>query len=122
MECKRYLPPKQLDQFLSQFDSSSKSTLGFSVQNRPIEMLKIGSGPYKILMWSQMHGNESTTTKALIDLIPWLLGAKQKRFLAAFTLYIIPQLNPYGSHLYTRHNANNVDLNRDAIKDRKSVV
>lgn len=115
MECNRYLPPKQLDQFLSQFDSSSKSTLGFSVQNRPIEMLKIGSGSYKILMWSQMHGNESTTTKALIDLIPWLLGAKQKRFLAAFTLYIIPQLNPDGSHLYTRHNANNVDLNRDAI-------
>lgn len=115
MRCKRYLPPEQLELFLSQFESSKKSTLGFSVQNRPIEMLQIGSGPFKILMWSQMHGNETTTTKALIDLVPWFLDPNQKKLQNAFTLYIIPQLNPDGSQLYTRHNANDVDLNRDAI-------
>ena len=66
MKCKRYLPPEQLQEFLSQFDTITKS-IGFSVQNRPIKMLEIGSGPHKILIWSQMHGNESTTTKALLE-------------------------------------------------------
>jgi hypothetical protein len=115
MKCKRYLPPEQLQEFLSQFDTVTKN-IGFSVQNRPIKMLKIGSGPYKILIWSQMHGNESTTTKALLDLIPWFIDVSQDKLHSSFTLYIIPQLNPDGSLLYTRNNANNIDLNRDAIK------
>ena len=115
MKCKRYLPPEQLQEFLSQFDTLTKN-IGFSVQNRPIKMLEIGSGPYKILIWSQMHGNESTTTKALLDLIPWFIDVKQNKLHSSFTLYIIPQLNPDGSLLYTRNNANNIDLNRDAIK------
>lgn len=66
-------------------------------------------------MWSQMHGNETSTTRAILKLIPWLLLKSQAAFLKTFSLYIIPQLNPDGAKLYTRHNANNVDLNRDAI-------
>ena len=115
MRCKRYLPPEQLEHFFAGFDTHTKTTLGVSVENRPIQMIKIGTGPYKVLMWSQMHGNESTTTKALLDFVPWFLDENQKKFQLSFTLYIIPQLNPDGSHLYTRHNANNIDLNRDAI-------
>ena len=42
---------------------------GYSVLNNPIYKLKIGSGKVRILLWSQMHGNESTTTKALFDFI-----------------------------------------------------
>ena len=34
--------------------------------------------------------------------------------LKACTLYIIPILNPDGAKAYTRLNANEVDLNRDA--------
>jgi len=115
MECKRYLPPEQLEEFFTRFDTITKS-IGFSVQNRPIKMLEVGSGSYKILIWSQMHGNESTTTKALLDLIPWFIDVNQDKLHSAFTLYIIPQLNPDGSLLYSRNNANNIDLNRDAIK------
>jgi predicted deacylase len=62
-----------------------------------------------------MHGNETTTTKALFDLIPWLVQHNQKALLEHFTFYIIPQLNPDGAKAYTRLNANQVDLNRDAI-------
>ena len=115
MTCRRYYPPEKLQQFLTQFDSSEKITLGFSVQNRPIEMLEIGSGNYKVLIWSQMHGNETTTTKALLDFIPWFLDGNQKTLQSSFTLFIIPQLNPDGSNIYSRYNANNIDLNRDAI-------
>ena len=77
MVCKRYLPPSRLEGFLNQFDAAVKSTVGYTVQNRPIDLLKIGSGDYQVLMWSQMHGNESTTTKALLDFIPWFLSEAQ---------------------------------------------
>lgn len=67
-------------------------------------------------MWSQMHGNEATTTKALLDLINELGkgGARASALEASVTLRIIPQLNPDGAQAYTRVNANGKDLNRDA--------
>ena len=90
--------------------------IGESVQNRSIEMITFGSGPIKVLMWSQMHGNESTSTKAVFDLINLVVKRPEisKSFLSSCTISIIPMLNPDGSELYTRVNANKVDLNRDA--------
>lgn len=88
------------------------SFLGSSVQNRSIYGLKLGHGPYKILAWSQMHGNESTTTRALLDLIQ---SPDLFTLLKGKSLYIIPVLNPDGAEAWTRNNANNVDLNRDAL-------
>ncbi|MBA6153589.1 M14 family metallopeptidase [Gelidibacter maritimus] len=93
------------------------SIIGCSVLNEDIHFIKVGSGPKKILMWSQMHGNESTTTKAIFDLLNVLTQSKNdfvRRLLDSCTLGIIPMLNPDGSRLYTRLNANQVDLNRDA--------
>ena len=46
--------------------------IGQSVNRKPIYKLQFGTGKIKILMWSQMHGNESTTTKALFDFIHFL--------------------------------------------------
>ena len=116
MNCKRYLPPSQIEVFLSELPKEIKQEqLGVSVNGLPIHMLKLGTGRCSVLMWSQMHGNETTTTKALLDLIPWLVHQDQKALLEHFTFYIIPQLNPDGAKAYTRLNANQVDLNRDAI-------
>jgi hypothetical protein len=90
--------------------------IGTSVEGRSIHSLLIGNGAKKILMWSQMHGNESTTTKAVFDLLHFLndSSAASKTILDNCTLLIIPMLNPDGSHAYTRLNANEIDLNRDA--------
>ena len=89
--------------------------IGRSVEGRPIYAIRIGNGPKKLLMWSQMHGNESTTTKAVLDLINYLQnGKKSKILLEQCTLLIIPMLNPDGAKAYTRVNANQIDLNRDA--------
>lgn len=90
--------------------------IGQSVLKDDIYAFKIGKGDKRILMWSQMHGNESTTTKAIFDLTNTLLSndASVKHILEACTLYIIPILNPDGAKAYTRINANEVDLNRDA--------
>ncbi|MGY5350989.1 M14 family zinc carboxypeptidase [Wenyingzhuangia sp. IMCC45533] len=95
--------------------------IGSSENNKPIYSIKLGSGPKKILLWSQMHGNESTGTKALFDLFKYLeeLLVQKDQFVKDLmnqcTLIFIPMLNPDGSENFTRVNANNVDLNRDAV-------
>ncbi len=113
----RYIVLEDIIQF---FENTSTiclvETIGFSVLERPIKLVTLGSGPKKILMWSQMHGNESTTTKAVIDLIN-LLGTDSRlgnSIKENCTIKIIPMLNPDGAAAYTRVNANHIDLNRDA--------
>lgn len=94
------------------------SHIGSSEFERPIYQLKIGSGKKKILLWSQMHGNESTGTKALFDLFNCFLNSKSQEIetiLEHCTLVFIPMLNPDGAEVYTRVNGNNIDLNRDAV-------
>ncbi|WP_034922246.1 M14 family zinc carboxypeptidase [Gillisia sp. CAL575] len=92
--------------------------LGNSTLGESIHLIKVGSGKLKILMWSQMHGNESTTTKAVFDMLnvfgEYPDDSVIKNILNKCTIYIIPMLNPDGAKAYTRVNANDVDLNRDA--------
>ncbi len=91
--------------------------IGQSVFEESIHAISIGSGNRKILMWSQMHGNESTTTKAIFDLFNLFYKSNHhtvKNILSSCTIAIIPILNPDGAKAYTRLNANDVDLNRDA--------
>jgi len=88
--------------------------IGLSVNGMAIKSLKVGHGSTKILLWSQMHGNESTTTKSLFDLLNLLTESECDDILKNCTLFIVPILNPDGAKAYTRHNANDIDLNRDA--------
>lgn len=113
----RYIPPEKIEPLLLHYKSEFEiKEIGTSEKGRKIHSIKLGSGDFKILMWSQMHGNESTTTKAIFDLIQFLsvAGDLQFQILKHITLLIIPMLNPDGARLYTRVNANSVDLNRDA--------
>lgn len=89
---------------------------GYSEENRKIHSITLGTGEFKILMWSQMHGNESTTTKSIFDALRFLnsKGEFQEQIHNKCTIKILPMLNPDGANRYTRNNANNVDLNRDA--------
>lgn len=89
-----------------------------SENNVPIHSVKFGSGSKKILIWTQMHGNESTGTKALFDFFNCISTSGEdvfKTILKECTILCIPMLNPDGSLNYTRVNQNGVDLNRDAI-------
>ena len=66
MTGKRYFPPDLLSIFLANLKPAVKQLIvGKSVKGLPIHQLQLGSGSLKILMCSQMHGNETTTTKAL---------------------------------------------------------
>lgn len=101
---------------LKKFDHQ---VIGYSVNNLPIHAVDIGNGKTKILLWSQMHGNESTTTKATFDFFNFILKEKSsdfvKKILDTCHIRIILMLNPDGATNYTRLNANKVDLNRDAL-------
>ncbi|MGB5404233.1 MAG: M14 family zinc carboxypeptidase [Robiginitalea sp.] len=110
----RYLPPEPVYDFLKgTLNSNAVEVAGYSVEHREIYALKLGNGPKRVLMWSQMHGNESTTTKALMDLIQKCL-LNPPKWLEGVELLLVPVLNPDGARAYTRVNANHIDLNRDA--------
>lgn len=114
----RYITNKHIEPILEKLNSDfAVSVIGKSVKEKPIYAVKFGTGKIKIYMWSQMHGNESTTTKALFDLFHFL-SSKDKtatEFKKTFTLLCIPILNPDGAEAYTRVNANDIDLNRDSV-------
>ena len=112
----KYLPPKVLDESLKDLGVSDKlNIVGHSVLGKPIYSFEKGKGKIRILIWSQMHGNESTSTKSLIDFCQFLLqNENSNQILKKLTFLIIFQLNPDGSNLFTRNNANDIDLNRDA--------
>lgn len=111
----RYVAPKHIAPLLENLKEATVEVIGKSVLHQPIHSITIGSGKKKILMWSQMHGNESTTTKALFDFLNFLESDhdEAKAIKKSFCFCIIPMLNPDGAAVYTRENANLTDLNRD---------
>ena len=94
-------------------------TIGTSFHGKEIRLLSIGRGQKSILLWSQMHGDEPTATPALLDLADYLAREADrpeiKGILSAFTLRMIPMLNPDGAAAYERRNAQGIDINRDAL-------
>ena len=111
----RYITNADIEPLLASLTNRfSRTILGTSEGGLPIHALEIGTGSKRILIWSQMHGNESTTTKAIFDLCNYFELSDSKDLLEACTLFIIPILNPDGAEAYTRFNKNQVDLNRDA--------
>jgi len=113
----RYITLEDIEPLLKKLNTGNQlQIIGKSVLENPIYSYQIGTGKTKILLWSQMHGNESTTTKALIDFLNFLNSPSElaHQFLEFFTFYSIPMLNPDGAKLYTRENVNKVDLNRDS--------
>lgn len=93
--------------------------VGESFLGRSIQMMTLGKGTRKVLLWSQMHGNEPSATPALLDIAHYLLGHADepgpKAILENLTLLMVPMLNPDGTELYVRRNAQAIDINRDAL-------
>ena len=111
----RYITNKHIEPLLKNLNSDfGVEIIGSSVSSNSIYGVQIGSGSKKVLMWSQMHGNESTTTKALFDVFNCFKAKELNSILKGCSFYFIPILNPDGAQAYTRINANSVDLNRDA--------
>lgn len=115
----RYVTNNHIKPLLDKLPTRFKINVeGKSVLGKEIYSVKFGIGKTKILAWSQMHGNESTTTKGLFDLFSYLSSDESMvdTIYNKCTIYCIPILNPDGAEAYTRINANQVDLNRDAFE------
>lgn len=78
---------------------------GKSEQNRSFYAAKVGTGPIKVWIQAQIHGDEKLTTRAVLDLLKTFgsSGAKDvKEILNNVTIYAIPMYNPDGSIMNTR--------------------
>lgn len=98
----------------------SVEVIGCSAEKREIYRLSLGTGKIAVLLWSQMHGDESTATLALFDVLNFLLGDdEQNEFRSLLmqhcTFHVIPMLNPDGAERWQRRNAQGIDVNRDFI-------
>ena len=95
---------------------------GKSFEERSIYQVKFGKGPVKLLLWSQMHGNEATATMALFDIFNFLKASGdkfdsfRKELAEKATIYFIPMLNPDGAEKWQRRTAQEIDMNRDALR------
>ena len=100
--------------------------IGKSVEQRPIYKLQYGEGKKRVMLWSQMHGDEATATMALFDLFNFLAGKAdgfdevRSLLQKELDLQFIPMLNPDGAERFMRRNAQYIDLNRDA-RDGQTV-
>ena len=100
------------------------TTFGLSVHGLPLRAVTFGSGPVTVLLWSQMHGDESTATMALADVLSWFAAsanasandrdALRDTMAERLTVVMVPMLNPDGAELFQRENAIGIDINRDA--------
>lgn len=97
--------------------------VGRSVQGRELLAYSIGSGATSLFFVGGLHGNEIGSVKAMHALLRWL--PSQAELFKAFTLWVVPCLNPDGYAQARQHpdywhggrigrfNANRVDLNRN---------
>ncbi len=99
---------------LGKEDGFKVTPLGNSIQGRRISMISVGSGDVDVLLWSQMHGDESTATMALFDIFNYL--KENKEIVSGLKVHFIPMLNPDGAELFQRRNAIGIDINRDAVR------
>ena len=92
--------------------------VGRSMLGREIRTITFGTGPTRVLLWSQMHGDESTASMALADIIRFLAEGTddplRARLHDRLTIVFVPMLNPDGAELFQRENAAGIDVNRDA--------
>ena len=100
----------------------SISQVGESLEKRTIYQVKAGTGAAKVLLWSQMHGDEATATMALFDIFNFLQAKNdgfddfRQTILTNTSLYFVPMLNPDGAERFQRRTATDIDMNRDALR------
>ena len=113
----RYITNFKLESLLENLnkDIFKVSVAGKSVLQKNIYRVDFGTGNFKILLWSQMHGNETTTTKSVFNFLEKLSATKNTEWLHFFSFTFLPILNPDGAEAFTRVNANGIDLNRDSV-------
>ena len=116
---------RELDSLLRYDKSHAKrmslTSAGRSVQGRKLWMVTLGTGaPRRVFYLCRQHGHEPASTEGALAFMNELVKAEEDTtpasYLKSVTVYVVPMANPDGSEAFLRHNAHDVDLNRDWIK------
>jgi murein peptide amidase A len=91
--------------------------IGKSVQGRPLEVYRFGTGSTERLIVAGMHGGNEYNTVRLVDELMDYLRANPQTIPPDVSIYFLHALNPDGIaralNYLGRANANQVDLNRN---------
>lgn len=119
----RRITSSDIEPLLQKFKKDSTFTVqkvGESIQGRDLTLISLGSGETSVFLWSQMHGDESTATMAIFDLLNFFANesysSEKAEILQNISLHFLPMLNPDGAELFQRRNALGIDVNRDALR------
>jgi hypothetical protein len=121
---RRRFSPATLHDVLRRLVAASDGLLsmeraGESFEGRPVSLVRLGSGPVKILLWSQMHGDESTATMAIVDILRYAMlhraSPDVQKLLSGVSMFFLPMLNPDGAERFQRRTSQGIDMNRDAM-------
>jgi protein MpaA len=97
--------------------SDGPIVIGHSVEGRPIEVYRFGTGDHRVMIVGGIHGGYEANTVRLANALVDYVADRHSIIPPDVTLYILPLLNPDGYvHQYKnigRSNANDVDLNRN---------
>jgi beta-lactamase class A len=98
--------------------SITREEIAHSAEGRPLYLVRHGDGPVRVLLWSQMHGDETTASRALADIFNYIAwrpdDPRVRRWAERLTILAIPMLNPDGAEAHRRRSAFGIDINRDA--------
>ncbi|MGF1534429.1 MAG: M14 family zinc carboxypeptidase [Bernardetiaceae bacterium] len=109
--------PQQLAALLP----AHKSLAGRSAEGRPLHQIDFGEGKTRVLLWTQMHGDEPTATLAALDVFRFLSEKDnfwkplRTQILEQLHLRFLPLINPDGALRKQRRTAWQIDPNRDYI-------
>ncbi|MCH4824052.1 M14 family metallopeptidase [Gramella lutea] len=94
--------------------------VGESIEGRSLHLVSLGKGETDVFLWSQMHGDESTATMAIFDILNFFESGEfeeeKAETLLNLKIHFLPMLNPDGAEKFTRRNALGIDINRDALR------
>ena len=118
MEMKHELVVEKMHDIQNRNSHILVEEIGKSVEGRSINMFSFGTGEIKVLLWSQMHGDEATGTAGLLSVFYYFAKNFDTPFVQSIvhnlSIHAIVMLNPDGSERCRRQNIQGIDINRDA--------
>ena len=102
---------------LSLVHEQQPDVIGYSVEDRPLNVYRFGKGIHERMIVADIHGGDEWNTLTLANQLIQYLNQYPDVVPNEVTLYILPSLNPDGEarahNKYGRLNNNGVDLNRN---------
>jgi len=116
----------ELSTFIRHIDEQSGlltvETAGQSVEGRNIYTLSfslsgfgLDTSKIRVLIFAQQHGNEQSGKEGALLLAMELIKPENRYLFEKIDLMLVPQVNPDGSEVNQRRNANGADLNRNHL-------